>query len=252
MKRMFALFLALLLLCGCAPEPTPTETVPATTAAPASTASQPAVLENAELSDLTADTVLFYRQAELKARQGTRLTMESVLSAPEEALLPRSHYYDDRFPGESDLWLRLLDYAFANEYQGFSVRTKSMPVLNVDQRTAIEILYRVDDGSMYFLDTDGVTTAFYLCNRTDAMEKFAVGLQEARRIASEAPRGDDWETAEWIFRYLADHLTYGDRETYYSDRGHHLYDALVENECLCSGYADAMYYLCNLCGVECL
>ena len=36
MKRMFALLLALLLLCGCAPEPTPTETVPATTAAPAS------------------------------------------------------------------------------------------------------------------------------------------------------------------------------------------------------------------------
>ena len=252
MKRLFALFLALLLLCGCAPEPTPTETVPATTAAPASTASQPDVLENARLSDLTADTVLLYRQAEFKSRQGTLFSMDTVRSASEEALLPRSHEYDDCFPGDSALWLQLLDYAFANEYQGFSVRTRSLPALSEDQRSAIDILYRIDDGRMCFLDTDGVTTAFYLCNRTDAMEKFAVGLQEARRIASEAPRGDDWETTEWIFRYLADHLTYGDRETYYSDRGHHLYDALVENECLCSGYADAMYYLCNLCGVECL
>lgn len=260
MKRLLVLFLALLLLCGCAPASGPTQTAAPTTetAAPpqpeptAATPSETAVLEDARLSDLTADTVLLYRQAEFKSRQGTLFSMDSVRSASEEALLPRSHEYDDCFPGDSALWLQLLDYAFANEYQGFSVRTRSLPALSEDQRSAIDILYRIDDGRMCFLDTDGVTTAFYLCNRTDAMEKFAVGLQEARRIASEAPRGDDWETAEWIFRYLADHLTYGDRETYYSDRGHHLYDALVENECLCSGYADAMYYLCNLCGVECL
>ena len=31
-----------------------------------------------------------------------------------------------------------------------------------------------------------------------------------------------------------------------------LYDALVEKDCLCSGYATAMYYLCSLCGIECL
>ena len=257
MKRIFALVLALLLLCGCAPEPTPTETVPATTSAPAttatpSTAAAPAATENAKLSDLTPDTVLFYRQADFKARQGPLLSLEAVLSAPEEALLPRTHYYDDRFPGESSLWLRLLDYAFANEYQGFSVRTKSMPVLNVDQRTAIEILYRIDDGGMYFLDTDGVLTVFYNCNTPDAMEKFSLGLAAAREIAAGAPRGDDWETAVWIFNYLADHAEYGDRETYYADHGHHLYDALVEGECLCSGYADAMYYLCSICGVECL
>ena len=261
MRKICALFLilALLLLCGCSPEPgstSPASDAPASTAAPTtsapSTGSEATVQELSDPYDLTEDTVLFYGQAEFKSRQGTLLSLETVLSAPEEALLPRTHYYDERFPGESARWLRLLDYAFANEYQGFSVRTRSLPAFSEDQRSAIDILYRIDDGRMCFLDTDGVTTAFYLCNRTDAMEKFAVGLQEARRIASEAPRGDDWETTEWIFRYLADHLTYGDRETYYSDRGHHLYDALVENECLCSGYADAMYYLCNLCGVECL
>ena len=258
MKKFCVLFLILLLLCGCAAEPVGTEqastaepTAP-TTDAPASTASEPVVLENAMISDLTPNTVLFYRQADFKARQGTLLPLKTVLSSPEEALLPRTHYYDEYFPGETAIWLRLLDYAFANEYQGFSVRTSSMPVLNVDQRAAIEILYRIDDGSMYFLDTDGVLTAFYICNTPDAMEKFSLGLAAAREIAAGAPRGDDWETALWIFDYLADHAEYGDRETYYATHGHHLYDALVESECLCSGYADAMYYLCNLCGVECL
>ena len=248
MKRILTMLLALLLLCGCAPSAKKEET----TAPTPETVSETPAPETARESDLTADTVLLYRQANFKSRKGTLLPLETVLSASEEALLPRTHEYDDCFPGESAGWLRLLDYAFANEYQGFAVRSRSLPALSDDQRSTIDILYHIDDGRICFLDYDGITTVFYLCSTPDAMEKFAVGLQEARRIAAEAPRGDDWETTEWIFRYLDDHLTYGDRETYYSDHGHHLYDALVENECLCSGYADAMYYLCNLCGVECL
>lgn len=248
MKRLLVLLLALLLLGGCAKPSGPTQTAVPT----AGTVSETTAPESSRISDLTADTVLLYRQAGFKSREGTLLPLETVLSVSEDVLLPRSHEYDDCFPGESAGWLRLLDYAFANEYQGFSVRIRSLPALSEDQRSVIDILYHIDDGRMCFLDVDGVVTAFYLCSRPDAMEKFAVGLAEARKIAAEAPRGDDWETTEWIFHYLADHLTYGDRETYYSDRGHHLYDALVEHECLCSGYADAMYYLCNLCGVECV
>lgn len=247
MKRILSALLALLLFCGCTSSPAGTET-----AAPTVTVAETAAPELSRLSKLTADTVLLYRQADFKSRQGTLLPLETVLSAPEEALLPRTHQYDACFPGTSACWLKLLDYAFANEYQGFSARTKSLPALNEDQRRAMEYLYHIDDGKLCFMEVDGITTIWYLCNHPDAMEKFAVGLAEARKIAAEAPRGDDWETTRWVFDYLADHLTYGDRETYYSDHGHHLYDALVENECLCSGYADAMYYLCNLCGVECL
>ena len=259
MKRLLVLFLAIFLFCGCAADPVRTEiasaaetAAPETTAAPSQTISETAALKDARISDLTADTVLLYRQDAFKSRQGTRLSMDTVLSASEEALLPRSHEYDDCFPGSSACWLQLLDYAFANEYQGFSVRTRSLPTLSEDQRSAIEILYRIDDGRMCFLDLDGVLTVFCNCNKPDAMEKFAAGLAAAREIAADAPRGDDWETASWIFNYLADHTEYGDRDSYYADHGHHIYDALVEHECLCSGYADAMYYLCNLCGVECL
>ena len=244
MKRLLVLLLALLLLGGCGKPSGPTQTAaPATETAapetPPTEQTEPAALSG--LSNLTADTVLLYRQADFKSRRGTLLPIETVLSAPEEERLPRTHYYDDCFPGEAACWLQLLDYAFAHEFQGFSVKTRSMPALSEDQIRVIDLLYHIDDGRMCFLDVDGVVTAFYLCSRPDAMEKFAVGLAEARKIAAEAPRGDDWETVSWIFNYLSDHAEYGDRETYYSDRGHHLYDALVEHECLCSGYADAIY-----------
>lgn len=263
MRRFLAIILVLLLLCGCTrrPETDQTESqatsqteaqTTAQTEAQTEASSEAAALESARLSDLTADTVLLYRQAGFKSRQGDLLSMETVLSAPEEALLPRTHYYDDCFPGGAACWLRLLDYAFANEYQGFSVRTSSLPVLTADQRSMLGILYHIDDGKPILMEVDGVSTVWYHCNRADTMEKFTVGLAEARRIAAEAPRGDDWETAAWIFNYLADHVDYGDRETYYRDRGHHLCDTLLDHEGLCSGYADAMYYLCNLCGVECL
>ena len=251
MKRFLAIILALLLLCGCTQRSGTDQTEDQTTAQPAAV-SEAAALENARVSDLTADTVLLYRQAEFKSRQGDLLSMETVFSAPEEALLPRTHVYDDSFPGGSACWLQLLDYAFANGYQGFSVRTSSLPALTADQQNTLEILYHIDDGKLFLMDVDGISTVWYLCNRDDTMEKFTVGLAEARRIAAEAPRGDDWETTEWIFRYLADHVDYGDRETYYRDRGNHLYDTLLDHEALCSGYADAMYYLCSLCGVECL
>ncbi len=240
MKRLFALLLALLLLCGCAPAANTADTA-APTAEPLS-----------GLPDLTADTVLLYRQADFAARQGTLVPMDTVLSAPEEDLLPRTHLYDDRFPGDAALWLRLLDYAFANGYQGFSVPAGTLPAPNADQYRALALTYRIDYGKVLTQDGDGATTAWIECAKADTMEKFSLGLAKAREIAAEAPRGDDWETAAWVFAWLEDHVAYGDRDTYYFKRGHQLCDALVDGDCVCSGYADAMYYLCNLCGVECI
>lgn len=250
MNRIFCLFLILVLLCGC----TPTSETPASSVLPTPETAAPAGTEAAlvGVEALNADSVLLYRQEDFKAREGVLLPLETVNSAPAEALLPRTHHYDDLFSGDAALWLRLLDYALANGYQGFSVPEGTLPAIDTTQRRALAFAYRIDGGKVLTLDRDGCTTVWYDCQKPDTMEKFSLGLTAAREVAAQAPRGDDWETANWIFSWLAEHVVYGDRTPYYFQRGHLLYDALVERNCLCSGYADSMYYLCNLCGVECL
>ena len=256
MKRILCVLLVLLLLCGCAGEPAAPETAAsestAETAEPVPTTAEAPAEALVGPEALTADTVLFYRQADFKARQGTLLPLETVLTAPKEARMPRTHWYDDLFPEEAGLWLRLLDYALANGWQGFAVPAGTLPEVNTTQRRAMEFMYRIDYGKVLTVDRDGVTTVWYNCAKNDTMEKFTEGLAAARRIAAEAPRGDDWETLRWIFDYFKENVVYGDRTPYYFTDGHLIYDALVQNTCLCSGYSDAMYYLCSLCGVECL
>lgn len=251
MKRLLALLLALLLLCGCAPEPVSTETPSeaATTAAPTTE-----TLPLSELSELTEGYVLFYTEGNFKARQGTLVSLEEIRSAPEEALLPRTHYYDGLFPDDGALLLRLLDYCLGSGYLGFSMPEGTAPAPQGEQFRALEFTYRIDGGKVNAMTRDGVTTVWYKCraDRFDTMEKFSQGLAEARRIAAEAPRGDDWETALWIMNTLADRITYGDRDTYYYKRGNMLYDALVDGDTVCSGYSEGMYYLCSLCGLECI
>ena len=254
MKRLLVLFLALTLLCGCAAEPpagTAASTVPQTAPPETNAATEPAPTLDG-LSELTADTVLLYRQADFDARQGVLVPLNEVLSAPAEELLPRSHHYDELFSGDAALWLKLLDYALGNGYQGFSVPAGTLPELGSTQRRVLAFLYRVDSGGVLSRTKDGSMTVWINCTRPDTMEKFSMGLAEARRLAAEAPRGDEWETARWIFDWLHDNVVYGERKTYYYKRGWHLHDALIDRDCVCSGYADAMYYLCNLCGVDCL
>ena len=250
MKRTLCFLLALLLLCGC----TQTPETPASSSLPTSETAAPVSTGDALAGPeaLDAETVLLYRQADFEARQGVLFPLDELLAAPAEALLPRTHHYDDLFSGDAALWLHLLDYALANGYQGFSVPEGALSPIDVTQRRALAFAYRIDGGKVLTMDRDGCTTVWYECQKPDTMEKFSLGLAAARELAAQAPRGDDWETAYWLFSWLGEHVAYGERTPYYFQRGHLLYDALVERDCLCSGYADSMYYLCNLCGVECL
>lgn len=257
MKRILSMLLALMLLCGCA-SPSKSESSEMTAAVTGTeapeTESVPPKTETVGLDALTDDTILLYREGDFKARQGTLVPLETALSAPEEALLPRTHFYDELFPGDADLWLQLLDYTLGQGFLGFSVPKGTLPELSTKQRRLLGYIYRIDGGKVLAKNEGDVTTGWYECraDRTDTMEKFAIGLAAARELAAQAPLGDDWETALWIMNALADRIIYGDRDTYYMYRGNMLYDAMTDGDTVCAGYSAGMYYLCSLCGVECL
>ncbi|MBQ8612829.1 MAG: DUF4214 domain-containing protein [Ruminiclostridium sp.] len=58
---------------------------------------------------------------------------------------------------------------------------------------------------------------------------------------------NDLEKETWIAEKLCDYITYT-----YSDFDQSLAGALVDQECVCNGYAMAMTYFCNAAGIECI
>ena len=163
--------------------------------------------------DLEEGMILFYRQEGLKEKRGELLSLADAEAAWYEGLFPRTHYYDPMFSKEGEQrLLRLLDYCLGNGYQGFSL-------------------------------PDGIVST----------DDFDVWQRYALPLAANAPEGaDDYDLLVWAANSLADRIVYGDRDTYYFTDGYQLYDAMVKGVTVCSGYSDAMYYLCNLLGVDCL
>ena len=208
---------------------------------------------------LTEDRVLFYPAESFNERQGELLSIKDVEAAWNELLFPRSHCYDELFAGNEQL-LRMLDYCFAKGYMGFSVLPGTLDVdLTPQQFRALRFIYRVDYGKVLAHQGGGEgaydTVRFEARegHRIDTLQYFTEGLEAVREIAKEAPKDlGDYGTALWVFNYLKEHVSYGDRDRYYYTDGHQLYDALVEGTTVCSGFADAMYFLCNALGVDCL
>lgn len=256
-KRRFALLLCLALfaglLAGCAGR----EELPADPEPP-SDAAETGAPDAAELPG--GDTVLFYPQDSFDARQGVLVPLAEIEAA--EPDFPRSHYFDGDFSdAQGRRLLRLLDYCFSGGYCGFSVESTLLRAgdFSAEQLQILDELYPIDNSLLCGKDSpaaDGVpalTTFWCGCERPDTMEKFSLGLSAAREIAAGVPDGlSDYEKVLRIFDELLARITYGDLDTYYFRQGHQLYDALVDGDTVCTGYSDAMYYLCNLCGVDCL
>ena len=213
--------------------------------------------------DLKEGMILFYRQEGLKEKRGELLSLADAEAAWYEGLFPRTHYYDPMFSKEGEqLLLRLLDYCLGNGYQGFSLPDGivSTDGFDVWQRYALPFMYRIEDGSVLCREGEraegaefGYTTVWYSLKKEGEMDKFSLGLEAVRELAANAPEGaDDYDLLVWAANSLADRIVYGDRDTYYFTDGYQLYDAMVKGVTVCSGYSDAMYYLCNLLGVDCL
>lgn len=84
------------------------------------------------------------------------------------------------------------------------------------------------------------------------LEKKKSAILAAERILKELPVTEsDEKKAEFLYRYLGNHVEYFNAEDWGEERDF-LYDALVEGKTLCDGFANAYSLLCNMAGITCV
>ncbi len=236
---------------------------------PAGSTAEPDEPGPAGPEDLNADDAyLFVRQDQIEndrladRPRGDLVSEAEVLEWHDAQVnLPRTHYFDEAFR-DSGLLLELLDYCIFHGYAGV-VMTAAHPELDglsEEQFTDLWWMYRVDDGYFdldYFSgDTEGTRYAaiWICCRNSNSMARFSEALEEARRIVGEMPEGlCEYDAAYWLYYYLKTNLKYDTKSlSYYNYEWSYLYDALIDKLCVCTGFSDALYYLYNLAGIDCL
>lgn len=85
----------------------------------------------------------------------------------------------------------------------------------------------------------------------DKLEKKKEALEAAKQLLQSAPQdATDLETARWIYHYLTENVTYHASEQKNAET-HYLYDALLNKQTQCDGFANTFSLLCQLSGIPC-
>lgn len=285
MKRTLAILLVLLLLlsaCGSqsAPEPTQTETTGAVTEQTrepsAATEATEAAKARAALpwskafrskkmpeGELHMDEAAFYSINDAEEITIVNVTKEEILAEMTEDPFPRSHHYEQFMKPEGLAVLPYLDYAMAHGYSRFCVPTTEFHGGSVAANAAeLNRMYRINNGGITGLsavtvnDGDCAYDCVLVCiqgmEKPDAVRCHLEGIAAARRIVEEMPENlSEYDRALYLYQYLTENVRY-DYDDYYKSDWYLCYDALVEGKTVCAGYTEALYYLYNLAGVECL
>lgn len=205
---------------------------------------------------LNKDTAAFYKPGSVFATYVPRT--EAV------ADFPRTHMLDDYIEEAAPGLLSLMDYALANGYTG--VRYALPAGKQLDESNAIftwlQTVYPVDmkavtvrrDGTIR--DGDRKLNCIRITLNADGqtIDRFMQGLIEARRVVDTVPAGfDEFDTARYLYDYLTRNVKYDKQElNYYNGDWHLLHDALIEKLTVCTGVSEALYYLFNLAGIDCI
>lgn len=281
MKRPTALLLAFamlcaLLFCGCGngqpetaatpePEPTPEPT-------PTIELSFAEAFRDEELPEgvITPEDIAFYYAYENGKGCVDLVRLEEVLEWwSEQETLPRTHIFEQNMPETLQRVLPVLDYAFAHSYGRFCLpSTEFTPTDLAVGRDALlmtylinnsivsanpSATYRLDDGStLRFLDVK-----FLGMEDRGVMGDYKQAIDTARQIVAGIPEGSgDYDKKMYLYSWLTDNVIYyegsDDAMDYYKSEWNLLYDAIVKHETVCAGYAEALYVMANLAGVECV
>ena len=219
---------------------------------------------NAPTGYLTEDSVAFYRLDDEQEPWVEVLTKEALERYMEDAdPIPRTTHFDDELLEDIEGVMPALTYAFNHACPKLCFPSRDLteedilaaPVeihINGQSLSAITVqTLPMDDGK----NLRFIQVSFNVLMRKNAVPRFREALQEAWRLVRELPEDyTDYQKAMHLYSYLADNVRYfsGDEATdYYTGEWDYLYDALIQKECVCSGYTEALYYLFNMAGLDC-
>lgn len=277
MKHGIALLLALLMLlsllsgCGDAnrsePEPTPEETSePSPEPTPNRDLSWRSAFRDDTLPEgsLSPEEVAFYFTDEEGNACAENVPWEEIRAwAKEQETLPRTGYYEQFMPEALQGLYPVLDYAMDRSYSCFCVPTSEFTPSDVAVgKKFLQWMYRIN-GNVISAENcgsfdlgDGRTLQYILVtlrgmNIQGTRSEYQEAIAKAREIVALIPEGSgDFDKILFLYSWLTENVEYDDYE-YYENEWNLLYDTLVRNKTVCAGYAEALYVMCNLAGVEC-
>ncbi len=197
---------------------------------------------------------------------------EQIVNVPKEEVfayrperLPRSRTLEQYIPEKLDTLLVTLDYALAHGYCRFSIPTTAFTfgdILGVHQM--LNRIFYIDGRGINSLDVqsfetaDGETLTYVLVTISGIPDYrtakcYLEGVAEAEKIVASVPEGStEFETALYLYHYLTENVVYDSNSYYEKGKVILLYDALVKKKTVCAGYTEALYYLYNLAGIDCM
>ena len=286
LKRVVSLALCLSLFCvlfvGCVSEPggeirssqpdsASTEPVIATTENPAlpSITWQKAFRDNdLPEGEVDAEHIAFLKVGPEHSMSVFNVSRQEVYGK-QLARLPRTRFFEQYLSPELvDELLPALDYAMAHGYSRLCIPTTSLSYGLIEGASKyLTQTYRINDkkiGSLGIKEVElpnGQTLTFLLVTiggmeNLGMIEQYREGIAAAEAIVDGMPGNlDEKGKMLYFYRWLTENVSYYDYDEnaveYYYNDWCMIYDALVKHNTVCAGYAEALYVLCNLAGIEC-
>ncbi|MBO4419041.1 MAG: hypothetical protein J5789_04370 [Oscillospiraceae bacterium] len=184
--------------------------------------------------------------------------------------LPRTHFFEQYMAPELiEELLPALDYAMAHGYSRMCIPTTRLSYGAIESASKYLVqTYQINNnkiGSLGIKDVelpDGQTLTFLLVTiggmeNRGLIEQYLEGIDAARSIVAEMPQDlDENGKMLYFYRWLTENVSYYDYDEYAGEYYEAndwcmTYDALVKHSTVCAGYAEALYVLCSLAGIEC-
>lgn len=214
---------------------------------------------------VTPDTVAFYEAHEDGEPDIINVPLDEVLEYVQNmGNLPRSHYYEQFIDEKLQVVMQIVDYAMDKGYSRFSMPSTEIIDYDITQASKyINATFQMNNRTISSrtvakLSMDDGQTLNYTLVVLPGMElydidKYHAAMDAARKIVADMPTGrNEAKTALYLYHYLTENVYYNYND-YYSNTDWNLaYDALINHSTVCAGYTEALYYLYNLAGIECI